>query len=617
MSVYSEFEKEMQLLQERTAGHPRREMISLFLTALEREELVSVGYRESVMKSRLAATDLPADIKELISNSLLWIWKDEEMHSIYIRGVLMKSGRSSQKMEALLHQFSGAIGGWTSSVLQHTRWSAAPASRGLAETVSLLGVLARKIPKDVRHHLRYGTFRDFCLFNIEAERTAWLCWDRLVELCNSHSLLDNSTIRDFERIAADEENHRRIFSIIADNLTDADKLKEGVSAQKVINEISEVGRAFLPKSLRGDDEVEHPIGSGGRVYVLEDKNGIGATAHLRATLDQALLEQLLQDLAKKRNKRISELKVAVKTTFMLGYHKKDPSPVVSAKLVEALAEFLREKGVNDIAVLESPNLYDRIFANRSVRSVGKYFDYLSDYYQLVDTGEEQIAYDFQRGFCQRSISQTWKDADVRISFSKLRSHPTAAVHLTIGNIDALGTRCDEFVFLERQAQLGTAIIMIADSFPPHFAVLDAYENVPHGVAGIMGCKNPLTPRRFYAARDALALDAVAAKHVGIKDPQLSGILQTACQWFGNPLPKTQVIGEDKPIEDWKGPFVDEVSTALSLVAYPVYELASGRGSLFIPEMDALAFPFFKREGPLLFSVRRALRTIVGLQGIIK
>jgi uncharacterized protein (DUF362 family) len=616
-SIYDEFESELQQLQKRTVGQPQREMTSLFLTALEREELVSVSYRESVISNRLSKAGLPDDARDLFINALLWIWKDEEMHSIYIRGAILKRSRTWQRVWTFLHQFSGAIGGWASSVMQHTSWSAAPASRGLAELLSFIGVLVNKVPKQVRSHLEFGSFKDFCLFNIEAERTAWLCWQRLVELSERESLLNSNAIRDMQRIARDEENHRRIFNIISDCLTENDTLKDGETAASIAGKMAEVGRAFLPQKLRGENELTHPLGSGGAVYVLRDERELGATALFRETLKRSRLIERIAAIAHALGKSVDQLEVAIKTSFMLGYHKGDLSPIVSPNLVEELAKFLAEHNIRKIAVLESPNLYDRICANRSVAEVASYFGFGSTHYELVDTGKDQVPFDFQRGLSQYTISKAWKDADFRISFGKLRSHPTAAVHLTIGNLDALGSRCDEFIFLERQAQLDTSVVIIADAFPPHFAILDAYENIPDGIVGVMGCKRPLAPRRFYAANDALALDAVAARHVGIVKPQWSGLLRTACHWFGNPLPYTHVEGVDEPISAWCGPFADEFSTALSLVAYPVYELASARGALFLPEMDKSAFPLLDKPSVLQSVARRILRQIVGLQGIIK
>jgi len=86
-------------------------MIHLFLLALEREEIVAVSYRENAIAQRLAAMPITEDIRELIRHALIWIWKDEEMHSIYIRGAILRfAGRDtlsaakfffSVKLEAL------------------------------------------------------------------------------------------------------------------------------------------------------------------------------------------------------------------------------------------------------------------------------------------------------------------------------------------------------------------------------------------------------------------------------------------------------------------------------------------------------------------------------------
>jgi len=41
------------------------------------------------------------------------------------------------------------------------------------------------------------------------------------------------------------------------------------------------------------------------------------------------------------------------------------------------------------------------------------------------------------GMAQTTISQTWKEADFRISFGKMRSHPIEMAYLTLGNLPAL------------------------------------------------------------------------------------------------------------------------------------------------------------------------------------
>src|SRR5262249_31721161 len=146
-----------------------------------------------------------------------------------------------------------------------------------------------------------------------------------------------------------------------------------------------------------------------------------------------------------------------------------------------------------------------------------------------------------------------------------------------------------------------------------FAILDAYDKVPDGMLGMIGCPKPKTVRRFYAGADPLALDLVAARHIGIKGTHISSILQAACYWFGDSLGQIEVIGTDEPIADWRGPYHNEFSTFLSFLAYPVYAYGSGRGSLFVPEMDEEAFPQISRESfPLKFA-RKSIQLFLGLR----
>jgi len=111
-SVYDEFVRELEGWERRYAGRPRELLVRLFLLALEREEIVSIAYRESLMSARLAAMPLPPEARELIGHALLWAWKDEEMHALYIRGAILKLGgrvlclRARLKQAPLAHKVS-------------------------------------------------------------------------------------------------------------------------------------------------------------------------------------------------------------------------------------------------------------------------------------------------------------------------------------------------------------------------------------------------------------------------------------------------------------------------------------------------------------------------------
>src|SRR5208283_5797802 len=99
----------------RYAGKPDAETIQLWLMALEREQIVAVGYRDDLIRKRLDETHLPEPVRELMRQALVWAWKDEEMHAIYIRGALLRSGGFFQRGLAFAQQWAGAVGGWVSS----------------------------------------------------------------------------------------------------------------------------------------------------------------------------------------------------------------------------------------------------------------------------------------------------------------------------------------------------------------------------------------------------------------------------------------------------------------------------------------------------------------------
>lgn len=209
--VYAEFESTLASWSKRYASQPREEMNRLLLLALEREEIVSVGYSEQTILQRVGSMPIDDDVRAVIRHALLWVWKDEEMHAIYIRGALHGRGALHLRVRSYLQQWTGTFGGWASSVRQHWTWSQAPVSRCLAMIATWLGLIFGKVPPAVWKELHYRSFREFCLFNVDAERTAALCWKRLVELAEKQDDAPSSLIDDMRRMKRDEENHARVL----------------------------------------------------------------------------------------------------------------------------------------------------------------------------------------------------------------------------------------------------------------------------------------------------------------------------------------------------------------------------------------------------------------------
>jgi uncharacterized protein (DUF362 family) len=612
-AVFEEFERQLAGWRRRYSGRPQQEMILLCLVALEREEIVSVAYREALIERRLKSMPITAELRELVRHAVLWAWKDEEMHAIYIRGLILKLGSFPLRAQAFGRQLAGAIAGWASSVRQHLGWSQAPVSWALAALITGAGSVLGQVPLDVRRHLRYLPFRDFCLFNVDAEKTAWSCWKRMEELALDRPDIPPPLLEDLRRVQADEERHGRVFEIFAAAFDDQDRLVPGETPDILARKIGAVGEFFLPYARRGVAAAARHLGGGGQVRVLQGETTAEKQSLFRRLLEESGLGERLEERARAAGKPIAHLRVAIKAAFMMGYHRRDRSPITDPVLLEELARYLQAQGCREIVVVEARNLYDLFYRNRTVHSVAQYFGIVSPWFRVVDLSEEQVPHAYFRGMGQYTVGRTWKEAELRISFGKMRSHPTDLVDLTIGNLEGMGARCDEFLFAERQAQRVTAILTLMGEFPPHFALLDAYDSAADGLVGVMGSARPRTPRRLYAGSDPVAVDMVAARHMGMGDPRKSSLLRAACHWFGDPTGSTEVVGTDAPIAGWRGPYYNEWTTLLSLLAQPVYEFGSGRGALFVPEMDEEAFPPTRRASPLVRIGRRSLQALLGLR----
>jgi hypothetical protein len=100
--------------------------------------------------------------------------------------------------------------------------------------------------------------------------------------------------------------------------------------------------------------------------------------------------------------------------------------------------------------------------------------------------------------------------------------------------------------------------------------------------------------------------------MGVREPEQTNILRAACHWFGDPRERIEVVGANENLREWRGPYETEFSTILSFVAYPVYVFGSGRGSLFVPEMDERAFPPLQAVSFSHRVLRAALRRLLGL-----
>lgn len=581
-SLIDEFAAHLGDVARRHAGRPLDELGELWRIGLEREAIVTVAYRHDRIGQRLARMPLDADARDVIARAVRWAWRDEQAHALWIRGAHMKWREAPSAVAA---QTRGRIGGWMSSEQHHTRWRDRPVSRAVAEMIELVGNASGSVPEAVRRSLRRLPFVEICAFNHGAETTAAMAWRRMAELATA--LDDEPSRRGFQRMAEDEDRHARVFAILRDAFDVHDRLT--VTSAELRAQLHGVGQRFVARPDETASAWRNPLGKGGTVVVRE---GNEVDAVVGAALDASGLLVAPGSV------------VALKTTFMLVTDARDPSPGVSPAVLAAVVAWLENRGAR-VRVIDARNLFDRFHRNRDVHAVAAHLGIAGD---IVDAQDDQVPHAYVRGLGVETLSATWRDADVRILLGKLRSHPTSTALLALEAAEGLGARHDDLMFLERRAERETAILMALDAAPPHLALLDAWSDVPDGLMGVLGADQPLQPRRIYAARDAVALDAVACRHIGATAHD-GMLLASALDWFGDPRQQTIVDGPGTPIAGFRLPVHSPRTALLSALAMPMFTFASGRGALFLPDFDEEAFPAV-RSSRLLGAARRVVQRIV-------
>src|SRR6266702_768866 len=184
------------------AGRPEAERVRLLLLALEREQIVAVAYREEAVAGRVAELDVDDDVRALIRQTLMWIWKDEQLHSEFMRGLLLESGGLGSSLVVYGRQIQGALSGWTSSTATNRETRQAPLRTGAASALVAVAGALRRMPQELARELRYQTFRRYCALNVALEASAEYAYRRLVQVASSAE----ERVA-FERVRSDEARH--------------------------------------------------------------------------------------------------------------------------------------------------------------------------------------------------------------------------------------------------------------------------------------------------------------------------------------------------------------------------------------------------------------------------
>jgi hypothetical protein len=419
---------------------------------------------------------------------------------------------------------------------------------------------------------------------------------------------------EIERMRRDEITHQEIFNAIGSLLGADDALLPGRTSDHLIQALSAVEGWVAPdrfeNSPGSDGPVDEPFARGSSVVVAR---GSG-TADKLSTFDEALDRSGLFELAALRAHRSgrapAELKIAIKIDLMMAYHRQDPSSYVDPALVERLAQRLRARGYRDLAVCDAQNYYSRYYANRTVESVGRYVGLGGGSYRLVDLSLELEPHTFHRGMGAYVIPRTWRDADLRISFAKLKTHPIACGQLTIRNTGTVIPEHGEHFSAERLSDFSTSTMAVLAEFPPHFGLIDGFEYAADGLLGVMADPTPRHPHLIIAGADVICVDHIGFQLMGYREPSRAPDLRAALEWFGDPRARARLIGDAAPIADWDRADEGVLAAPLAALSGPVWTWLSGDGALFSADMDPEAFPPLGTSAPVS-AARRMLRSMLG------
>ena len=548
---------------------------------------MAVAYREEAVAGRIDGLAISDELRAVVRQTLVWIWKDEELHAEYLRGHPPAARRrAASSLVVYGRQVQGALSGWVTATEHHLDPRTAPLRTGAAGALVAVAGMTGRIPPALQRELHFQTFRRYCDLNVALEMTAELAYRRLVELAASD---DERAM--FDRIRDDEQRHTDAFRVLAAALTDDDGLADGWTD-------AERDRASSPRSASGSSRrrcaprprahrhrAPRRFGSGAPVVVAQRYAPTATSSRCSTTASTAPGSPSRRGRAHRRDPGVVHARLRprrpLRTSTIRSWWRASRGTCAGTASTTSRCSRRRPSTAT-------------CFAHRSVAEVARVLRVRLARRTGSSTSATTCApFRFERGFVQQAISATWLDADLRIVMPKLRTDPTEFAHLCLSTLEGSTGPIDETFYAGRRVDFRSATMMLLDVAPPDFAVVDAWAPVADGPFGVMGCRHPAEVRHVYAGADALAVDEVVLADLGVADPRRAPIVRRAHHWFGF----ARAAGDGRRRSD---PIAARPSCGArtrrrrcgcwARCRIPIYVYLSNRGELFVPAMDTDAFP---------------------------
>jgi uncharacterized protein (DUF362 family) len=270
-----------------------------------------------------------------------------------------------------------------------------------------------------------------------------------------------------------------------------------------------------------------------------------ATVHLVTGGDKIKALQQAMDLSSfldnveavynKSGKSRDEFSIVLKPNIMTASIREDPSPVYTdPELVEHLFGRLREAGFANLAIVESHNVYDYSYKNRSVQAVSEMVGYSAERgYRIEDLSEQAVPHDFGGVLGLHTAGRAWIEADYRVSFAKNKTHWQCFYTGCLKNIYGCLPEWDKMKHYHGKGrEFFECCVLILDAFPVHFGFLDAWVS-GDGFSGHVRDAKPNITKTIMASENILALDWVMGEKMSL-NPALNYVIAEALLRWDKP-----------------------------------------------------------------------------------
>ncbi len=291
---------------------------------------------------------------------------------------------------------------------------------------------------------------------------------------------------------------------------------------------------------------------------------------LEQVLGQARFFQILEDHWKKSGKEKRDFRIVIKPNLTMMLRRSDVGTYTDPFLVIHFLRLLLTRGYENLAVVESQNLYGNWFENRAVLQVAARAGYLEETrlpelgrarqseihvqgagvnagIPLVDMTLETVLCELGDPVGKIPVGRTWVEADFRVSFAKMKTHFYSDYSLAIKNIYGCLPLQDKVRAYHCRRVVGLWTAHLIKKFPIHFSIADGY-SAADGWLGVKMKAIARKPHTIMAGEDILAVDRLGASLMGVNAEKTIMFENLARLIPERPF---QVIGKAEPAKPWR------------------------------------------------------------------